>query len=363
MPYGWAMRYVVIMAGGSGTRLWPISRQGRPKQLLEMFEGRSLLQLAHDRLDGLVPPERILVCTGRAQAADVAAQLPGLPAENLLGEPEGRDSLNAVAWSAAVLAERDPDATVAMVTADQLISPADEYRAALDRAFDAAERHDGALVTLGVVPTSPHTGYGYLHRAEAVDDGVYRVAEFKEKPDAELARSYVDSGEYWWNAGMFVWRARTLLAQLDQLLPETARTVRAIAADPSRLDELFPTLTKTSVDYAVMEPASTGATDAQVLCVPLEVEWRDVGGFESYAELLTRDADGNAREGATVTMDSSGCIVLNMIGREHVVATLGLRGMLVVATRQATLVADLDDVERVKALVATVAEEYGAALA
>lgn len=357
------MRYVVIMAGGSGTRLWPLSRKGRPKQLLEIFEGKSLLRLAFERLDGLVPNEQILVCTGAAYAGDVAAQLPELADGNLLGEPVGRDSLNAVAWSAAVLAERDPEAIVAMVTADQVITPVDEFQAALRTAFDAAEVMPNALVTLGVVPTSPHTGYGYLHRAEEVMDGVHRVAEFKEKPSADVAQSYLDSGEYWWNAGMFVWRAATLLSQLDQLVPDNAAKVREIAAHPERLDELFPTLEKTSVDYAIMEPASVGRTDAVVLSVGLHVDWADVGGYLSYADLLPADADGNTRAGATVSLDSSGCIVLNMIGPEHVVATLGLEGKLVVATAQATLVADLGDVERVKQLVAQVSEECGPELA
>lgn len=357
------MRYVVIMAGGSGTRLWPLSRQGRPKQLLELFDGKSLLRLAFERLEGVVDADRILVCTGRAYADDVAAQLPELVPGNLLGEPEGRDSLGAVAWSSAVLQERDPEAVVAMVTADQVITPAEDFRASLRIAFDAAEQVSNGLVTLGVVPTSPHTGYGYLHRAEEVLPGVFRVSAFKEKPSADVARGYVESGEYWWNAGMFVWRAATLLGQLDALRPGYAETVREIARRPERLDELFPTLERISVDYAVMEPASTGETGAVVLSVPLTVAWSDVGGYLSYAELLPSDQHGNTRSGNTVSLDSSACIVLNMIGPEHVVATLGLEGMLVVATKQATLVARLDDAERVKQLVAKVSEECGVELA
>ena len=352
------MRYVVIMAGGSGTRLWPLSRKGRPKQLLELFEGKSLLRLAFERLQGFVPDEQVLVCTGQAYAEDVRQQIPELSEENLLGEPVGRDSLNAVAWSAAVLAERDPEAVVAMVTADQVITPVDEFQRSLDKAFDAAEQRADALVTLGVVPTSPHTGYGYLHRAEEVLPGVSRIAEFREKPSEEVAQQYLDSGEYWWNAGMFVWRAATLLDQLDQLVPETGSKVREIASHPERLEELFPTLEKISVDYAVMEPASTGKTGAVVLSVPLSVDWKDVGGYISYAELLDHDVDGNTRTGQTVTLDSSGCIVINT-KPDHVVSTLGLKDMLVVATPQATLVAPLSDAERVKQLVALVSEQVG----
>lgn len=359
------MRYVVIMAGGSGTRLWPLSRQGRPKQLLGLFEGKSLLRLAFERLEGLVSPERILVCTGRAYADDVAAQLPELAPGNILGEPEGRDSLNAVAWSAAVVADRDPEGVVAMVTADQVITPVDEFQRSLSLAFNVAEARPDALVTLGVVPTSPHTGYGYLHRAEELDGfpGVFRVAEFKEKPAREVAEEYLASGEYWWNAGMFVWRAETLVSQLDQLRPDTARTVREIVARPERLDELFPTLEKISVDYAVMEPASVGRTDATVVSVGLNIDWKDVGGFISLAELFGTDGHGNAVDGRTVTLDSSGCVLVNAVGDDHVVSTIGLTDCLVVATPTATLVARLEDSERVKELVGLVRTHAGAEFA
>ena len=356
------MRYVVIMAGGSGTRLWPLSRQGRPKQLLELFGGKSLLRLAYERLDGLVDPASILVCTGRAHADDVARQLPELPAGNILGEPEGRDSLNAVAWSAAEVERRDAGAVVAMVTADHLISPVDEFQRTLETAFAVAEVRPKALVTLGVVPTSPHTGYGYLHRGDPLPGfaGLHRVAEFREKPPREVAEAYLATGEYWWNAGMFVWRASTLLSQLDQLLPDTADTVREIAAHPVLLDALFPTLTRISVDYAVMEPASRGETDGEVVTVPLFVDWRDVGGYLALAEVLGRDAAGNAVDGSVVTLDAEGCVLINAAGDGHVVTALGLRDCLVVATPTATLVAPLAETERVKELVALVREQRGA---
>ncbi|HJE51535.1 MAG TPA: NTP transferase domain-containing protein [Tessaracoccus flavescens] len=354
------MRYVVIMAGGSGTRLWPLSRQGRPKQLLEILDGKSLLRLAFERLDGLVPAEQILVCTGRAYADDVARQLPELPAANILGEPEGRDSLNAVAWSAAEVERRDPEAVVAMVTADQVISPVDEFQKSLRTAFEVAEARPQSLVTLGVIPTSPHTGYGYLHRAEELDGfpGVHRIQEFKEKPGREVAEHYLASGQYWWNAGMFVWRAATLLGQLEQLLPETADVVRRIAANPSLLDELFPTLKKISVDYAVMEPASAGETDGEVVSVGLHIDWRDVGGFASLADLLDTDEAGNAVDGLTVALDTSGSVLINTVGEDHVVSAIGLSDCLVVATPSATLVCRLDDAERVKELVGLVRDRF-----
>lgn len=359
------MHYVVIMAGGSGTRLWPLSRQGRPKQLLEIFEGHSLLRLAYDRLDGLVPPENILVCTGRAYADDVARQIPELRPGNILGEPEGRDSLNAVAWSAAVVADRDPDGIVAMVTADQVITPVAEFQESLRKAFAVADAEPDALVTLGVRPTSPHTGYGYLRRGDDLPgfDGVSRVAEFKEKPSLEVAQAYLDSGRYWWNAGMFVWRAATLMNQLDQLRPATAATVREIVAHPHRIDQLFPSLEKISVDYAVMEPVAAGRTDARVVSVGLDVDWKDVGGFLSLADLLAHDDAGNRVDGRTVSLDSSGCVLVNGVGPDHVIAVMGVTDSLVVATPSATLVTKLADSERVKELVALVRTRVGAEFA
>ena len=190
----------------------------------------------------------------------VAAELPEVDPANILGEPEGRDSLNAVAWPAAVLAARDPDAVIAVVTADQIMHPVSAFQAALEQGFAVAEEHADVLVTFGVVPTSPHTGYGYLRRGAALPGhpDICTVVEFKEKPDRATAAEYLASGEYWWNSGMFVWRARTLLDQLALLQPATYAAVTELAAAPERLAEIYPRLVKISVDYAVMEPVSQG---------------------------------------------------------------------------------------------------------
>ena len=359
------MRYAVVMAGGSGTRLWPLSRQGAPKQLLELFEGRSLLRLAYERIRGVLPDECILICTSRDYIDVVAQQIPELPTQNLLGEPVGRDSLNAVAWSAAVLAERDPDAVVAMLSADHIIEPVTEFRATLERAFEVAEARPRGLVTMGVVPTEPNTGFGYLHRGEELYGlpGARRVLEFREKPDRAQAEQYVASGQFWWNAGMFVWRAGLLLELLDELLPETADAVRRIAREPQVLDEVFPRLTKISVDYAVMQPASTGEVDAEVLAVPLEIEWADVGSYQNLAAQFALDDDGNRRDGVTVALDTQGSVLVNTTGGDHVVAALGLREMLVVHTASATLVTPLSETNRVKELVELVRVQCGAEFA
>ena len=358
------MDYVLIMAGGSGKRLWPLSRQGEPKQLLPLFDGRSLLQLACERVEGVVDADHILVCTGAAYADVVAEQLPQLPAENILGEPEGRDSLNAVAWPAAVLAARDPEAVMAVVTADQLISPVDAFVDALRTGLEIARRDPAALVTFGVVPTSPHTGYGYLHKGEELPDfpNTARVLEFKEKPDLETAHNYLASGDYWWNAGMFVWRAQTLLDQLAILQPATHASVLELAAHPERLAEIYPRLVKISVDYAVMEPVSHGATPAHIVAVGLPIDWADVGSYQALHEVLAHDADGQSVIGDVVTLDSHDNLLLNT-DAGSVVAVVGMDQVMVVRTPTATLVGPLSASQQVKQLAEQVATRVSEELA
>lgn len=359
------MRHVVIMAGGSGTRLWPLSRKGEPKQLLELVDGKSLLRLAYERVTGMVPDANILVCCGAAYTDVVARQLPEMPEENLLGEPIGRDSLNAVAWPAAVLEKRDPEAVVAVLTADQIITPVEEFAQALEQAYRIAEADETALVTFGVVPDSPQTGYGYLKRGEALADfpQASAITEFKEKPSLEVAEQYVASGQYWWNSGMFVWRTSTVLEQLRQLLPQTHASVLELAEHPEKLGEIYPELEKVSVDYAVMEPVSQGKGSAHVVAVPLNIQWVDLGGFAALAEQIATDEDGNAREGVTVCLDSSNNLVINRGNPGTVVAVAGITGMVVCVTPQATMVVPLEQSQRVKELVGLVAEQVGPELA
>ncbi|MGD7704976.1 mannose-1-phosphate guanylyltransferase [Microlunatus sp. Y2014] len=357
------MRYVVIMAGGSGTRLWPLSRQGMPKQLLELVGGTSLLRMAYERVAGLVPAGQILVCTGAGYADVVAEQLPELPPENLLGEPVGRDSLNAVAWPAAVLAAKDPDAVVAQVSADQIIEPVDAFRAALVEAFEVAETSEEVLVTFGVLPTSPHTGYGYLHRGEPVPghNSACAVLEFKEKPDRATAEEYLAGGDHWWNSGMFVWRAAVLLRQLEELVPESYEIVTELAAAPAKLAGLYPKLPKISVDYAIMEPVSQGRGTAHIVAVALPIRWYDVGGFPALAEHLATDDAGNAIEGRTVAHQTANSLVINRAGADHLVATLGCEDMIIVTTPDVTLVCPMAAAEQIKSLVGEVTERVGTA--
>ena len=354
------MRYVVILAGGSGKRLWPLSRKGMPKQLLKLVGDRSLLRIAFDRLESVVPPNQIFVCTGADFADVVAAELPEMPVENILGEPMGRDSLNAVAWPAAVIAERDPDAVIAMVAADHIIRPEREFAAAVNKAFEVAEGDGDALVTFGVVPTAPHTGYGYLQRGADVDgyDGVCEVAQFREKPDWQTAEKYVSSGDYWWNSGMFVWQAKTVLAQIEALVPDCHKIVTELAAHPERLHELFGRLPKISVDYAIMEPVSQGRGSAHVLAVRLPITWHDIGGFNALAHQMQHDDSGNAVRGSVAILDGLNNLVINS-SNQTLVATVGLRDMVVIQTDDITMVCPRTDSERVKDLVALSVDDFG----
>ena len=355
------MRYAVIVAGGAGTRLWPMSRSGKPKQLLKFIKGQSLLNLAAGRLRGLVGPEALYVCTGKAYTSHVLDDLAMLPESQVLGEPMGRDTANAIGFSAAVLAKRDPEASMAVLTADHVIEPVDVFQQALRAAFEAVDKHPELLVTFGITPTHPATGYGYVHRGEPLPDlgGVYRVLAFKEKPNLETAKQYIASGDYAWNSGMFVWKAKTILAQLKQQLPASYEGLMEIAAawgTPNQdtvLEKVYPTLPKISIDFAVMEKAPAVAT------VAMPVKWLDVGSWPSYGETITPDANSNRISGATAVLQES---IHNLVVSEtdHLVAAIGVKDLIIIHTPQATLVCPADQAEKIKGLVETLQKQYGA---
>ncbi len=362
------MDYGVIMAGGSGTRLWPLSRESRPKQLLPVVKGKTLLEVSYDRLRAILPAERIFVCTLEAHRDAILANLPELPRDNLLGEPEGRDTANAVGLPAAVLAARDPDAVFAITTADHVIEPVDDFQKSLLTGFDIARKHPKSLVTFGIVPTFAHTGLGYVQRGEPLDGfpGAFRVIGFREKPDKSTADKYVESRRYYWNSGMFVWRASTVLDQLRVHLPQSYAGLTKIAAawgtnsQQATLKEVYPKLPKISVDYAIMEPASQAndSTGVEVAVVEMSVNWLDVGSWPALAETLAIDGNNNATDAQTsVLMDSDDNIIVSS-DPEHLVSLVGVSDMIVVHTKDATMVMPKNESQRVKDLVGQIKAKY-----
>jgi len=358
------VRHAVIMAGGSGTRLWPLSRSARPKQLLDVVadEGggaHSLLAEAFSRLQAVLPTGQIWVCTAARYGDAVRAALPELGADRLILEPVARDTANAVGLAAALVADEDPDAELAVVSADHVIRPVERFADALRTAYDCLAVRPRSLVTLGITPTSPATGFGYVQKGAPTEvAGAAEAASFREKPDLATAQAYLDSGEYVWNSGMFVWRAQTVLDALRDHLPESADGLARVVAAEDRaaaLAEVFPTLPKISVDYAVLEPAAT--EPGRVLVVDLDVDWLDVGSWPALAHTLDTDDAGNAVRGPVVVLDSSGNVVLSD-DPDHLVALVGVRDSVVVHTADVTMVCPVGDAERVKQLLAAAEERF-----
>jgi mannose-1-phosphate guanylyltransferase len=355
------MRHAVIMAGGAGTRLWPLSRKNRPKQLLRLFDGASLLQIAQRRLAGLFPPENIWVITSAAYIEQVARELPDVPRGNLIGEPLIRDTANAIGLAANLLARRDPDATMSVFTADHIIEPVAAFAAAIRTGLAAAERSPDHLVTFGITPRTAHTGYGYVRRGESVAAHTFRVVEFKEKPSAAVAEQYVKSGAYYWNSGMFAWRATAILAELGRCLPENAAILADLAANwesrsgSEHAAQCFGQLRKISIDYGVMEQA---ALDQRVLVVEMNCRWLDVGSYPAIAATRPPDDAGNVQVAANgLVVGGSNNILVSE--SEHALVVLGASDLIVVHSADTTLICRRDQAERIKDLVGLRVEKFG----
>jgi mannose-1-phosphate guanylyltransferase len=352
------MRHAVIMAGGSGTRLWPLSRKSHPKQLLRIFDGQSLLRRSFERLRALLPSEQIYIITGKDDIPIMARELPELPEENLFGEPCPRDTANAVALAAHLLADRDPDGTMGIFTADHIIQPIDTFAMILERGFNAAEQESDALITFGIKPTIPHTGYGYVHRGRQLSEGSYEVQAFKEKPDLPTAQTYFDTGEYYWNSGMFVWRIETIMNQIRKHQPEIDATLRELVPHfdkpdkAERVCDRFQSLPKISVDYAILEKADRVAT------VEMPCQWLDVGSWTSLADVFSPDGDGNTNAASNVvTLDAKNNIFVSE--SDHLIAAIGIEDLIVVHSDDATVICRRDDAQRIKDMVEKVKTQTG----
>ncbi len=352
------MRHAVIMAGGAGVRLWPLSRKNHPKQLLRLFSGTSLLRQSYERVAATVPPEQINVITSRSHLPMVAEEIPELPPGNLLGEPVGRDTANAIGLSAAVLEKRDPGAVIGVFTADHMISPTDRFCSAVDRAYQAAEQNSDALVTLGITATRADTNYGYVRRGQRLDEGVYEVRKFTEKPNVASAIKYLSSGEYYWNSGMFAWRATAILDQIEKHLPQSYAAICEISnvwdseQRMQKLESLYPNLMRISIDFAVMERAE------RVLVVEMNCQWVDVGSWPAIESVINADTDGNVNAiGHVMHLGSRGNIVVSE--EKHLIATIGVDDLVIIHSPDATLICTRRDAQCIKELVDNVHREYG----
>ncbi len=352
---------IVVLAGGVGTRLWPESRQRRPKQLLNLVGSRSMLQETVDRVLPLAPASDVYVVTARTYVAAVARQLPDVPRGNIIGEPMGRGSAPAMGL-AATYAARTGDDVLAFLPADHVIAQPEPFRRALTAAADLAR--DGYLVTLGIRPSAPFTGYGYIQQGESLGErggfNAFQVARFAEKPDAATAAAYLRSGEYSWNAGMFIARARTLLDEIDLYLPALGAQLAAIAAargtrrERQVLREVWPQVTTVTVDYGIMEKTKRAAV------IPVEIGWSDVGDWGSLSDVLPGDPDGNVVRGLHLGLDTTNCLIRG--SDKRLIATVGLRDMVIVDAGDALLICPRDRSQEAKQVVerlrASGKEEY-----
>lgn len=337
--------YVVIMAGGSGTRFWPLSRRKTPKQLLDLFERTTLLEKTVERVRAIAPPERTYIFANSMVRRRMVRLLPEVPAGNIVAEPAQRNTAPTIGLAANEILRRDPEGIMVVLPADHMIRKPGAFRNALKAGCRfAAEGHS---VVLGIQPTRPETGYGYIRlgRAERKSglERIFRVESFTEKPALAAARKYVASGRYLWNAGMFIWRASTLLENLRRFQPAMAVDLDRIAAaggirNPRALKRLFPRLEKISIDYALMEKLK------DVWAVAADIGWSDVGSWAAAWELSAKDGDGNVRSENSLTIDSKGNM---LVGKGKYLVTIGVENLVIVDTGDALLVCARDESQKV----------------
>ncbi len=341
--------YALIMAGGTGTRLWPRSRSAKPKQFLALLGERTMLQETTDRILPLVRPEELIIVTGQKYVELSAEQLPDVPRQNLIGEPSGKGSAPAIGLGALSMLRDNPDAVMAVLSSDHLIQKADVFREALKAAEELAQQ--GYLVTLGIQPTEPQTGYGYIQRKAEIGayNGftAYEVQRFVEKPSRDKAEEYVQSGEYSWNAGIFIWRADRIMEAFGEYLPQLREQLTSIEAaggpsNPQAFGDVWESIESITIDYGIMEQAE------RVAVIPVDIGWNDVGDWDSLTELAPKQ-DTNVVQAEHVGIDTTNTLVYSDSNR--LIATIGLDNFLVIDTGDTVLIAPRSRAQDVKKIV------------
>ncbi len=345
------MYWAVILAGGLGTRLWPMSREKCPKQALKLVGDRTMFQHSVDRLQPMFPLERVLVVT-RAEYRDLLhEQVPKLPEENIVAEPAGRGTAPAIGLAAVHLKRRDPEAVMAVLTADHYIADTISFREVLGIAEKTARK--GYLVTLGIQPSFPSTGYGYIEQGNRIDSGIsvpiYEVNRFVEKPDLAAALQMMTDGRYTWNSGMFIWRVDRILQEIARHMPELSVSLGIIedhigGPDDSRvLREQWEKVQKETIDYGVMEKAG------RIAVIPASIGWVDVGNWSSLFQLRDQDPHGNVWTGPHIAIDTQNTLAFT--GGEKLIATIGVEELIIVDTQDALLICKKDCEQDVRLVV------------
>lgn len=351
----------MIMCGGVGSRFWPFSREERPKQFLDFFgTGRSLLQATFDRVLEVVPAERVFLVTNHRYAPVIREQLPEVPAENILLEPARRNTAPCICWAAHHIYALDPEASIVTLPSDHLVLKEKAFHEALNRGFEFVEGGD-RLLTLGIKPTSPQTGYGYIQQGSPVEDtpGFYKVKSFTEKPDLALAKVFLESGEFFWNAGMFLWKAKSILNAFNQHDSETAQIFDlgagkyATSEEIPFIEEHFITAPSNSIDYAIMEKAQN------VYVETVDLGWSDVGSWKALYETSPHDANGNVTQNCRVLQHNCKNTMFAIEDKDRIIVASGLDGYIVADAGNALLICPVDEEQRIRQVVNDVQDRFG----
>ena len=346
--------YATIMAGGAGTRFWPASRQLNPKQLLKLTGDRSMLQSTVDRLAGFCNPDKLLVLTNKTLVGPIAEQLPQLPSDSIIGEPAKRDTAACIGLSAALIATKDPDAIMIVMPSDHVITPDDLFQKSLRSAARLVDEDPTRIITFGIKPGYPAEVFGYIERSDNVIEGAefpsFAVKNFREKPDVKTAEEFLAAGTFYWNAGIFVWKVKTILNALKQFEPELFSHIQKISAAIGTddyeqvLEEEFCAIDGPSIDYAVMERYDN------VCVIEAPFGWDDLGNWTALPSIRGKDDDGNTVDAKHLNIGSKDCIVYSET--DHLIVTVGMEECIVVNTGDATLVANRKDESAIKQIVA-----------